>query len=275
MTTGPDDAGLRHQAALFASDAEFLELVLPFLRDGHEAGEPTVVALDEERTGLVEAALGTGLDVTFLESATRYSGPAHTVDAYRKMFASYLEEDTERVRLVGGIPLSPWTRTGPGGRTTKRQLRVPGPGGVPGQARGRRGRPRNTHARRRTGRSAAEGRPPRGAEPRRDHPAPGGPGRGFRLRGERDGHERDRPRPLARSRLWAAPERLVATVSDRGHGPGDPVVGLLPVADSPSGGVGLWLVHQICDHVTLGRDDDGFTVRMIVGTRVTRWGSSS
>jgi anti-sigma regulatory factor (Ser/Thr protein kinase) len=73
-------------------------------------------------------------------------------------------------------------------------------------------------------------------------------------------------RPLVRFRLWTAPDRIVGTVTDRGDGPADPFVGLLPVTDSCSAGLGLWLTHQLCSHVTLDTTDEGFTIRLVVGT---------
>jgi hypothetical protein len=73
-------------------------------------------------------------------------------------------------------------------------------------------------------------------------------------------------RPPVRFRLWTAPDRIVATVTDRGDGPADPSAGLLPVTDTCSAGLGLWLTHQLCSHVTLDTTDDGFTIRLIVGT---------
>jgi anti-sigma regulatory factor (Ser/Thr protein kinase) len=72
-------------------------------------------------------------------------------------------------------------------------------------------------------------------------------------------------RPPVRCRLWTAPDRAVATVTDRGDGPTDPFAGLLPVTDTSSAGLGLWLTHQLCSHVTLDTTD-GFTIRLVVGT---------
>jgi MEDS: MEthanogen/methylotroph, DcmR Sensory domain/Histidine kinase-like ATPase domain len=73
-------------------------------------------------------------------------------------------------------------------------------------------------------------------------------------------------RPPVRFRLWTAPDRIIATVTDRGNGPADPFAGLLPVIDPSSAGLGLWLTHQLCSHVTLDTTDDGFTIRLVVGT---------
>jgi anti-sigma regulatory factor (Ser/Thr protein kinase) len=67
-----------------------------------------------------------------------------------------------------------------------------------------------------------------------------------------------------RLRLWAGPDRLVATVTDQGRGPEDPFAGLVP-ARGPVGGLGLWIVHQICARVTMSTGEDGFTLRMVAG----------
>ncbi|RIV37061.1 sensor histidine kinase [Micromonospora radicis] len=71
--------------------------------------------------------------------------------------------------------------------------------------------------------------------------------------------------PPVRLRLWAAPERVVATVRDGGRGPADPYAGLLLAADGKPGGLGLWITHQSCNHVTQRRDAEGFTLRLTAG----------
>lgn len=72
-------------------------------------------------------------------------------------------------------------------------------------------------------------------------------------------------RPPVRLRLWPDTDRIVVTVTDQGHGPTDPLAGLLPTTYASSVGLGLWLTHQICSYVTHGRDDDGFTIRLVAG----------
>ncbi|MBE1496399.1 anti-sigma regulatory factor (Ser/Thr protein kinase) [Amycolatopsis lexingtonensis] len=71
-------------------------------------------------------------------------------------------------------------------------------------------------------------------------------------------------RPPVTLRVWSGPGCLVVTVHDAGEGPADPFAGLLP-ADREVGGRGLWITHQICNQVTLHRDDTGFTVRLTAG----------
>ena len=74
-------------------------------------------------------------------------------------------------------------------------------------------------------------------------------------------------RPPVEVRAWAVPDRMVVTVTDRGTGPEDPYVGLLPGRMSPegTGGLGMWITFQLCDDVVLARRADGFTVRLVAG----------
>lgn len=76
--------------------------------------------------------------------------------------------------------------------------------------------------------------------------------------------------PPVRMRLWSTAERIVVSVTDRGPGPEDPFVGLLPgeksaggAANGGSAGLGLWIAHQMASHVTLDSTDAGFTIRLV------------
>ena len=73
-------------------------------------------------------------------------------------------------------------------------------------------------------------------------------------------------RPPVVMRVWAAAERMLVTVADRGDGPPDPYAGLIPrpSAIAGGGGFGLWLVHQLVV-TTASRTEDGFTLRLIAG----------
>jgi anti-sigma regulatory factor (Ser/Thr protein kinase) len=72
-------------------------------------------------------------------------------------------------------------------------------------------------------------------------------------------------RPPVHVRLWTAADRIVAAVSDGGSGAKDPFAGLLPATESRIGGRGLWITYQSCNHVTMTRTADGFTLRMTAG----------
>jgi anti-sigma regulatory factor (Ser/Thr protein kinase) len=67
------------------------------------------------------------------------------------------------------------------------------------------------------------------------------------------------------TRLWAAPDRILVTVTDQGQGPSDPFVGLVPSSNSTSAGLGLWMAHQLCDHITFETGPNGYTLRLILG----------
>ncbi|WP_433202798.1 anti-sigma factor RsbA family regulatory protein [Dactylosporangium sp. CS-047395] len=73
-------------------------------------------------------------------------------------------------------------------------------------------------------------------------------------------------RAPVRMRVWAADGRVVVTVADTGRGPKDPYAGLLPATSENSAGFGLWIAHQVCDHVSMQRGTDGFTIRLTVGS---------
>ena len=72
-------------------------------------------------------------------------------------------------------------------------------------------------------------------------------------------------RPTVGMRLWTGADRIVVTVSDGGAGPKDPFAGLLPATGRASGGRGLWIVHQSCNHVAAQVTPDGWTLRLIAG----------
>lgn len=70
-------------------------------------------------------------------------------------------------------------------------------------------------------------------------------------------------RPPVWLRLWAAPDRIHAVVSDAGAGLRDPFAGLRPARTAgEGGGLGLWISHLICSQVTHAHRPDGFTVRL-------------
>jgi anti-sigma regulatory factor (Ser/Thr protein kinase) len=71
-------------------------------------------------------------------------------------------------------------------------------------------------------------------------------------------------RPV-RVRLWEGAGRVLLAVRDQGPGPVDPLAGLVPAAHYPRGGVGLWLSHELCEHVTLEWGASGYTYRAFFG----------
>jgi len=93
----------RHDAFLFSSDEELLDVLVPFVKDGFGAGEPTLVALSDRRAELVRSALPSGLPLEFLP-ADAYSRPAQLIRANRGRMAGHVRAGADRIRLVGELP---------------------------------------------------------------------------------------------------------------------------------------------------------------------------
>ncbi|GAA2675239.1 MULTISPECIES: MEDS domain-containing protein [Actinosynnema] len=72
-------------------------------------------------------------------------------------------------------------------------------------------------------------------------------------------------RAPVRLRVWADRARVLVVVTDRGQGPPNRLVGLVPTEGSSTAGLGLWLTHRTCRDVALTWGRDGFTVRVLVG----------
>jgi len=307
-----DHHGFLHETAFYSSDDELLAIVIPFLRGGIKAGEPTLVALGAGNTELVRAAMGDISNISFVDAYRER--PANTVKNNLEILATHLARDAQRIRIIGDVPHPgtgrPWewwaryeaaanhiyahfplwaicpydTRITPDNVLTDVMRTHPHVATADGRhvpnARF------EDPAEFLTNRPAARADPLEATPPMIDlvNPTPAGArlavrdaSRGCRL----DGIEVEKfvlavnetvinalchGRPPVRVRLWPGLDRLVTTITDRGNGPTDPFIGLAPAKNGSSGGVGLWLTHHMCSLVTLGRDDDGFTIRLVIGT---------
>jgi anti-sigma regulatory factor (Ser/Thr protein kinase) len=98
------DGGFIHQALIYASDREFMDVVQPFVEDGLSSQEPTLVAVQERHIENLRSELGGAPDgVTLHPVEDWYETSART----REKFARWAAERTEerrRVRLVGEPP---------------------------------------------------------------------------------------------------------------------------------------------------------------------------
>jgi anti-sigma regulatory factor (Ser/Thr protein kinase) len=106
MRTGAarDHAGYFHETAFYDSDEALLEIVVPFLRDGAEAGEPTIVAFAARNAAIVSDALGGADGVTFIPGEERYARPAAAIRAYRDLFGTLVARGAQQIRVVGDVP---------------------------------------------------------------------------------------------------------------------------------------------------------------------------
>jgi anti-sigma regulatory factor (Ser/Thr protein kinase) len=92
----------RHASGLFDSDEEFLRIVLPFLAEGVDAGEPVAVALTADNENLVREVLGDR--VTYIDAHTQYDRPAGTIRRSRELFGEHVAAGATRIRMAGDVP---------------------------------------------------------------------------------------------------------------------------------------------------------------------------
>jgi anti-sigma regulatory factor (Ser/Thr protein kinase) len=100
--------GYVHDALLFGSDQELLDVAVPFLLEGCASGEPTLVGMDPARTALIQAAVGDATDIAFVPA--QYVRPATTTVAWTTTFQRHVAEGATCIRVLGAPP---HTKSGP------------------------------------------------------------------------------------------------------------------------------------------------------------------
>ncbi len=95
--------GCFHEAAYYDSDAELLDIVVPFLRGGLAAGEPTIVALGEAHSALVRNAMPRSSGIRYLPGGEMYARPAPAIHAYRRLLADFVAGGAGQIRIVGEL----------------------------------------------------------------------------------------------------------------------------------------------------------------------------
>jgi anti-sigma regulatory factor (Ser/Thr protein kinase) len=89
----------RHKALFYEGIDGFMESMLPFVRDGVAAGEPVLVAVDEEKIGLLEQGLGEDAgEVQFVEMRGLGRNPGCIIPAWRRFVEA---NPGRRLRGVG------------------------------------------------------------------------------------------------------------------------------------------------------------------------------
>lgn len=93
--------GFRHEALLYAGEAEFVERVSRFVRSSLEQGEPIMVAISSRKIRALRAALGTdGRErVLFADMNELGRNPARIIPAWRDFVTEYA--NAGRLRGVG------------------------------------------------------------------------------------------------------------------------------------------------------------------------------
>ena len=99
----PGCAGHAHDAVLYGSDDELLEMVVPFLTDGAKSGEPTLVAMDAIKTAMIQDVIGQPAGITFF-SPGDYQRPATSINTWFKRFQKLVNQGATQIRAIGEIP---------------------------------------------------------------------------------------------------------------------------------------------------------------------------
>lgn len=96
-----DGNAFRHEALLYAGEAEFLKSATAFIRDGVAAGEPTLVVVDAAKIDRLRAALGSDAQaVHFADMAKVGLNPARIIPAWEDFVNQYVGEG-RRLRGIG------------------------------------------------------------------------------------------------------------------------------------------------------------------------------
>jgi anti-sigma regulatory factor (Ser/Thr protein kinase) len=309
-------AGFRHEAALYASDEEFLALAVPFLADGIAAGEPTLLAVPAPLQRRLQEALGDPAGLTLL-AGEQYRQPFATLQRNYQMFLDSVGTGggwIRQIRMIGAVPepgigtqwdgwicyeaaindlysaLPVWSICPYDTRGVPLEVLEDVERTHPYLAAGDEHRPNPryteptsflTERARRAIDPLEQARP----DVALNDPSPTDGRRAAAALAATTTLDREmidglvigvsealanaarHGRPPVELRAWAAPDRVLVVVRDRGSGPSDPYAGYLPRrGERGDSGLGLWITRQVCSRVTLTKTPDGFTVRLVAGT---------
>jgi anti-sigma regulatory factor (Ser/Thr protein kinase) len=91
--------GLVHQALLYGSDPEFVAGATRFLKAGAARGEPALVVTTAHNIALLRDAVGTSVDVDYVDAARWYLTPGITLGAYYTRIQEH--SGPGRLRVIG------------------------------------------------------------------------------------------------------------------------------------------------------------------------------
>jgi anti-sigma regulatory factor (Ser/Thr protein kinase) len=93
-------SSFRHQALLYAGDADFVDRARSFLAEGVAAGEPSLVVVSAHKIGLLREALGEAAEkVDFADMADVGSNPARIIPAWQEFVTRHRRAG--RLRGIG------------------------------------------------------------------------------------------------------------------------------------------------------------------------------
>lgn len=109
-TSGSVQDGFRHEAMLYAGEADFVKGTSSFIRDGIEAGDPTLVVLGAEKIANLRDELGPQSGaVRFADMLDVGSNPARIIPVWR----AFVDEHGVVGRRIRGIGEPIWAERSP------------------------------------------------------------------------------------------------------------------------------------------------------------------
>src|SRR3954454_4608945 len=97
----------QHRALLYGDAIEFVEAVVPFVRDGLRAGEAILVALAQEKLEWFREELGDAADaVETADAAVMYARNGPMLNSLLQRFAGYGTPGERQIRVVAEQPLA-------------------------------------------------------------------------------------------------------------------------------------------------------------------------
>jgi anti-sigma regulatory factor (Ser/Thr protein kinase) len=90
-TEGARRASFRHEALLYAGEAEFVSATSTFIREGLAAGEPVLAVVDAHKIGLLQSALGDQAGaVAFADMGVVGRNPGRILDAWYRFATEHV-----------------------------------------------------------------------------------------------------------------------------------------------------------------------------------------
>lgn len=104
MTAQMDSEGYRHEAAVYGSDEELLDVVVPFMQASLAARAPTAVSLQAREADLVRQAIGEPRGVTFLPAASPHERPPLVIMRLRSLLGDPPTGRAGQARIIHHVP---------------------------------------------------------------------------------------------------------------------------------------------------------------------------
>ncbi|MCU1504135.1 MAG: sle [Ilumatobacteraceae bacterium] len=93
---------LEHRVLIYESDDQYLDFIVPFLREGMIRNDCTLVVTARRQTRLLRQALGDdAARIEFTDSATWYRSPAEALTNYRSFINAQFERGSPWIRVIG------------------------------------------------------------------------------------------------------------------------------------------------------------------------------